>query len=141
MVSVASLLNSPLLDFRSVPNCHNIQTPNLQLLSILSFKNPICITAPSNQEPQLEPDHHFQLSQFQPFPSMVKDGAVFAKGKIKGTVNFPPFDNFDQTSLQQAQKFSIWPANGCMQEYARHIPYNSEKKTFLEKTGRESFEG
>lgn len=26
-------------------------------------------------------------------------------------------------------------------EYPRHIPYNSEKKSFLEKTGRESFEG
>lgn len=74
---------------------------------------------------------------------MVKDGAVFAKGKIKGTVNFPPYEakDNDPDSIQQIQKFSIWPNNGCMQDYARHIPYNSEKKSFLDKTGRESFEG
>lgn len=30
---------------------------------------------------------------------------------------------------------------GHIAEYPRHIPYNSEKKTFQEKTGRESFEG
>lgn len=30
---------------------------------------------------------------------------------------------------------------GKIGEYCRHIPYNSEKKGFLERTGRESFEG
>lgn len=74
---------------------------------------------------------------------MVKDGAIFAKGKIKGTVNYPPYEanKSDPESLRLIQKFAIWPNNGCMQEYARHIPYNSEKKSFLHKTGRESFEG
>jgi len=71
---------------------------------------------------------------------MTKDGAIFSKGKVKGEVNFPPFERFDEDILREVQKFQIYPL-GNIQEYAQHIPYNSEKKTFLEKTGRESFEG
>ncbi|KAK2630614.1 hypothetical protein QTJ16_001434 [Diplocarpon rosae] len=70
---------------------------------------------------------------------MNKDGAVFAKGKIKGEVRFPPFERLDEDVLREVQKFQIYPL-GNIQEYSRHIPYNSEKKSFLEKTGRESFE-
>jgi hypothetical protein len=71
---------------------------------------------------------------------MTKDGAVFAKGKIKGEVNFPPFEQFDEETTREVQRFEVYPL-GKMREYCRHIPYNSEKKSFLEKTGRESFEG
>ena len=71
---------------------------------------------------------------------MSKDGAIFAKGKIKGDVNFPPFEQFDQETIREVKKFEVYPL-GKVREYCRHIPYNSEKKTFLEKTGRESFEG
>ena len=71
---------------------------------------------------------------------MSKDGAVFSKGKIKGEVRFPPFETLDQRALQEIQKYNIYPF-GQIQSYCRHIPYNSEKKSFLEKTGRESFEG
>lgn len=71
---------------------------------------------------------------------MSKDGAVFAKGKIKGDINFPPFEQFDEDTLGELEKFDVYPL-GKVKEYCRHIPYNSEKKTFLEKTGRESFEG
>ncbi|PBP24739.1 hypothetical protein BUE80_DR004326 [Diplocarpon rosae] len=70
---------------------------------------------------------------------MNKDGAVFTKGKIKGEVRFPPFERLDEDVLREVQKFQIYPL-GNIQEYSRHIPYNSEKKSFLEKTGRESFE-
>jgi len=71
---------------------------------------------------------------------MTKDGAVFAKGKIKGDVNFSPFENLDSKALQETQRYEIFPL-GKIEQYCRHIPYNSEKKSFLEKTGRESFEG
>ena len=71
---------------------------------------------------------------------MTKDGAVFAKGKIKGDVSYPPFERFDEDTLLEIQKFQVYPL-GKITEYCRHIPYNSEKKSFLEKTGRESFEG
>ncbi|EKD17802.1 APSES transcription factor Xbp1 [Drepanopeziza brunnea f. sp. 'multigermtubi' MB_m1] len=70
---------------------------------------------------------------------MTKDGAVFAKGKIKGDVRFAPFERLDEDVLREVQRFHVYPL-GDIQEYARHIPYNSEKKSFLEKTGRESFE-
>ena len=71
---------------------------------------------------------------------MTKDGAVFAKGKIKGDVNFPPFERLDAETIREVEKFQVYPL-GKIQDYSRHIPYNSEKKSFLEKTGRESFEG
>lgn len=71
---------------------------------------------------------------------MTKDGAIFTKGKIKGEVNFPPFERFDEETMLEIQKYQVYPL-GKIQEYPRHIPYNSEKKSFLEKTGRESFEG
>lgn len=72
---------------------------------------------------------------------MSKDGAVFAKGnKIKGDVNFPPFEHLSEETMREVQRFTVYPL-GKIQDYCRHIPYNSEKKNFLEKTGRESFEG
>lgn len=71
---------------------------------------------------------------------MVKDGAIFSKGKVKGDVKFPPFENLSRETLKEVMKFHVYPL-GRITDYPRHIPYNSEKKTFLEKTGRESFEG
>ena len=71
---------------------------------------------------------------------MSKDGAVFAKGKIKGDVNYPPFEDLDEDTRHEINKFHVYPL-GKIELYCRHIPYNSEKKSFLEKTGRESFEG
>lgn len=72
---------------------------------------------------------------------MAKDGVIFQKGKIKGELNFPPFEHLDVETMREVQKFEVQPCLGTIQEYARHIPYNSEKKSFMEKTGREGFEG
>lgn len=72
---------------------------------------------------------------------MAKDsGGGFAKSKAKGSVNFPPFENLDEAALREINVYQIYPF-GKIQEYCRHIPYNSGKKDFYEKTGRESFEG
>lgn len=57
-----------------------------------------------------------------------------------GTVTFPPFENLDPESMREVQKYKVFPL-GEIVKYPRHIPYNSEKKSFLEKTGRHSFEG
>ncbi|KAI9823860.1 MAG: hypothetical protein M1826_007606 [Phylliscum demangeonii] len=71
---------------------------------------------------------------------MVKDGAVFAKGRAKGHVRYPPFDHItDATAQREFRRLAIYP-RGRIAEFPRHIPYNSDKKDFLEKTGRESFE-
>lgn len=71
---------------------------------------------------------------------MVKDSGGFVKSKAKGIVNFPPFESLDEHSLREIRRHQIYPW-GKIQEYCRHIPYNSGKKDFYDKTGRESFEG
>ncbi|KAI3322170.1 hypothetical protein HD806DRAFT_545366 [Xylariaceae sp. AK1471] len=74
-----------------------------------------------------------------PKHKMPKDAAVFTKSKPKGAINFQPHESLDDVSLRLVQKFQIYPL-GKIKEYSRHIPYNSGKKDFYEKTGRESFE-
>ncbi|KAF3026901.1 hypothetical protein E8E14_015110 [Neopestalotiopsis sp. 37M] len=70
---------------------------------------------------------------------MPKDAAVFTKAKPKGVINFRPFEQLEGSSMREVQKYQVFPL-GNIQEYCRHIPYNSGKKDFFEKTGRESFE-
>jgi hypothetical protein len=120
------------------------------MLSLSSLLNPISTSEPRRIEPPPSSSYYSKLSlkenpqfRLQDYPAktkMSKDGAVFSKGKIKGKVLFPPFENLDQDSLRAVRKFKVFPL-GEIVKYPRHIPYNSEKKSFLEKTGRESFEG
>ncbi|KAI0482865.1 hypothetical protein GGR56DRAFT_670698 [Xylariaceae sp. FL0804] len=70
---------------------------------------------------------------------MPKDLAPFTKSKPKGVVNFPPIENLDDQSRREVERFKVYPL-GKIQDFCRHIPYNSGKKDFYEKTGRESFE-
>ncbi|KAH8884753.1 hypothetical protein GQ53DRAFT_696999, partial [Thozetella sp. PMI_491] len=70
---------------------------------------------------------------------MTKESNGFAKAKAKGVVNFSPYDVLDAASVREARKYQVHPL-GRVHEYCRHIPYNSGKKDFYEKTGRESFE-
>lgn len=85
---------------------------------------------------------------------MTKDGALFLRGSPKGPVNYPPYEcseesvclNYQQRQelAEQHRAFKIWP-DGSPEEkianYVRHIPYSSEKKDFLNKTGRDAFDG
>ncbi|KAL2060877.1 hypothetical protein VTL71DRAFT_8929 [Oculimacula yallundae] len=122
MLSVASLLNPV--------------KPEPRGIFLPSSPSPSFYTSSSaHGSPLFIPSTHLSSKKSK----MTKDGAIFAKGKIKGEVNFPPFECLDEEVLREVRKFQIFPL-GNIQEYARHIPYNSEKKTFLEKTGRESFE-
>ncbi|KAF2812399.1 DNA-binding domain of Mlu1-box binding protein MBP1 [Mytilinidion resinicola] len=70
-----------------------------------------------------------------------KDAAVFTEGsKFKGPVNYPPHEAGDDEELATYHRqYQIHPV-GEIGRYCRHIPYNSEKKDFMAKTGRESFE-
>ncbi|KAI9672889.1 MAG: hypothetical protein M1829_004439 [Trizodia sp. TS-e1964] len=70
---------------------------------------------------------------------LTKDAAIFERGELKGTVRYPPYEAENNDLLQQLKMFQVYPL-GKIAEYCRHIPYNSEKKSFLVKTGRESFE-
>ena len=71
---------------------------------------------------------------------MSKDAAIFARGKVQGEVRYPPCEAQDEKLAAEHRRFSVYPM-GQISEYRRHIPYNSEKKTFLAKTGRGAFEG
>ena len=124
------------------------------MLSLSSLLNPISTSDPRQTDSAPTPSYYsdllvqrsarsaprIALQEFSPKSKMSKDGAVFSKGKIKGRVVYPPFEKLDQNSLRAVRKFKVYPF-GDIAKYPRHIPYNSEKKSFLEKTGRESFEG
>ncbi|KAF5569228.1 apses transcription factor xbp1 [Fusarium phyllophilum] len=68
-----------------------------------------------------------------------KDGNNMAKSKLRGPVKFHPFERLDEIALQEIHRFRVKPF-GNIQDSSLHIPYNSGKKDFYEKTGRESFE-
>ena len=123
------------------------------MLSVASLLNPIKSEQGSQRVPSSPPtpfiarpfnggSPHLPTQSASPIKKqkMTKDGAVFAKAKIKGEVNYAPFEKFDEDTMREIQRFQVYPL-GKIREYSRHIPYNSEKKSFLEKTGRESFEG
>jgi len=69
-----------------------------------------------------------------------KDAAVFTLGTIRGDCRYPPDEFRDEVLEAHHQQYEIFPM-GDVANYPRHIPYNSEKKTFLDRTGRECFEG
>ena len=69
-----------------------------------------------------------------------KAAATFVKGKPKGEVNYPPYEIQDEATAAEHMKFEVQPI-GRIGEYPKRIPYNSEKKTFQQKTGMDGFEG
>ncbi|KAL1871031.1 hypothetical protein VTK73DRAFT_2340 [Phialemonium thermophilum] len=62
-----------------------------------------------------------------------------SESNARGTVNFGPFEDLNEEALTQVKRFCVSPL-GRIRSCCRHIPYNSGKKDFYEKTGRESFE-
>jgi hypothetical protein len=74
-------------------------------------------------------------------PKMPKEHSSPPRTKPKGTIKFRPFEvGLDPHSLQAIQAFKVTPF-GNIQDCCVHIPYNSEKKDFHEKTGLDGFEG
>ncbi|KAF2840028.1 DNA-binding domain of Mlu1-box binding protein MBP1 [Patellaria atrata CBS 101060] len=68
-----------------------------------------------------------------------KDAAIFVKAKFNGPVRFPPHEADGDEELRSHHKsFQIHPM-GHIGEYCRNIPYQSEKKDFLARTGRDGF--
>lgn len=119
MASIASLLNP---EPQEVAERRKIQLPTP------------CSSGGRIREPKSPPPPR------QKKQKVSKDAAVFTRGKPRGEVRYPPCEFQDAELAKWHEKFEIHPM-GSISEYPRHIPYNSEKKSFLEKTGRESFEG
>lgn len=65
---------------------------------------------------------------------------VLSSPSTQGPINFPPFEDVDEETKQRVLKFNI-PQFGSITNSCEHIPYNSSKKDFFAKTGRESIEG
>ncbi|KAJ9236315.1 hypothetical protein DTO166G5_4077 [Paecilomyces variotii] len=112
MASIESLLNP-------LPELSRIQLPSPSLTSY------------TRDNPSPTPRHKKQ--------KVAKDAPIFTRGKTRGVVRYPPCEEQDEVLAEEHRRFEIHPM-GHIAEYPRHIPYNSEKKSFQEKTGRESFE-
>jgi hypothetical protein len=115
------------------------------MAAIRSLLNPL--PDANEQSVQLpSPSPTVYTQDFSPPPSsrkkqkLSKDAAVFTRGTIRGECRYPPCENRDEVLAVHHQQFEIHPM-GHIADYPRHIPYNSEKKSFLNNTGRESFEG
>ena len=86
-------------------------------------------------------------------PKAAKDAPVFTRSPVRGEVNFAPFECTERPSQltkderlelrDQHRYFKIFPSGGdqgLIADFVRRVPYNSEKKSFYSKTGREVFE-
>ncbi|KAI0843215.1 hypothetical protein F5Y06DRAFT_304662 [Hypoxylon sp. FL0890] len=119
------------------------------MLSLASLLNPAPPGPPINLPPS--PASSSSPTTSIPDESGLLDEPIMAKQKIpkstalvptsrpKGVINFLPHERLDEPLLRQIRKFRVHPF-GNIQDHSRHIPYNSGKKNFFEKTGRESFE-
>jgi len=113
-------------------------------MKISYLLNPFCGDRHNHREsksptPAFHPVTAVQAIRRQKIP---KDAPIFSDGnRTVGNVNFPPKENQnDQELLAQHRKFQIYPLGEIFKKGVRHIPYNSEKKDFLDKTGRDAFE-
>ncbi|KAI8957224.1 hypothetical protein F5Y11DRAFT_99799 [Daldinia sp. FL1419] len=120
------------------------------MLSVASLLNPAPPGPPINRFPPSPASSSSPTASIPDEPGLLddrimakqkipKNAALLPMSKPKGVVNFPPFENLDEASLRQVRQFRVRPF-GNIQDQSRHIPYNSTKKDFFEKTCRESFE-
>ncbi|PKY01045.1 hypothetical protein P168DRAFT_335005 [Aspergillus campestris IBT 28561] len=72
-------------------------------------------------------------------PKMAKDAPIFNRGRVRGECRFAPCERRDAELSKLHREFQIHPMSDIA-EFPRHIPYNSDKKSFQEKTGRGGFE-
>ncbi|KAJ5730375.1 APSES transcription factor Xbp1 [Penicillium malachiteum] len=67
-----------------------------------------------------------------------KDAPLFRAGGTRGEVRYPPNEDRTPELAQIHREWSIFPSNN-IDHYPRNIPYQSDKKSFQEKTGRDYF--
>jgi hypothetical protein len=79
-------------------------------------------------------------SNTQKKAKMPKDSPVFRPGNTVGEVRYPPCEERDEELARIHREFRLHPM-GEIAKFPRHIPYQSDKKSFQEKTGRDSFHG
>lgn len=104
------------------------------MVSIESLLNPLPTPSPTSSASTI-----MLCSPRQKKQKMAKDAPIFQRGKPKGEVRYPPCEMRNGEIASLHRDFCIHPF-GNIADYPRHIPYNSDKKSFQERTGRESFE-
>ena len=113
------------------------------MVPVSSLLNP---TPPPSERTDLSRSVSRTSSPFSPSllplkkQKMSKGAATFVKGKPKGEINYSPFEIQDTTTFSEHQKYEVKPV-GQISAYPKRIPYNSDKKSFQQKTGRDGFEG
>ncbi|KAF2867005.1 hypothetical protein BDV95DRAFT_503948 [Massariosphaeria phaeospora] len=118
-------------------------------MKIQSLLNPFCgdhhgYRSSESPTPATQPRSVVPIASAPKRQKIPKDAAIFTEGnKIVGPVNYPPYEAGDDEDLAaQHRMFQVYPMSkgDIYSKGVRHIPYNSEKKDFMVKTGREAFE-
>ncbi|KAH6855786.1 hypothetical protein B0I37DRAFT_350926 [Chaetomium sp. MPI-CAGE-AT-0009] len=119
------------------------------MVSVAELLNPEPPRAPlpTSRPPPVSPAQRTVAFRSQPTPvrpsietlRMTEDIKNTPRRKASAAINFPPFEVLDGPSLREVRKFQVHPF-GSIQETGERIPYNSGKKDFFTKTGREGFE-
>ncbi|KAK1752098.1 hypothetical protein QBC47DRAFT_65452 [Echria macrotheca] len=71
--------------------------------------------------------------------SMTRNHNGEARPQSRGEVRFPPYENLNADALATLRRFGV-NSVGSIQQSRKRIPYNSGKKEFSHKTGRDCFD-
>lgn len=118
------------------------------MVSVASLLNP---SPPIFERLRDTPDSASSSSSREgsPYPSsllpfkkqkMHKGASNLVMGEPKGKVKYPPYEIQDTHAAAEYRKYEVKPI-GQISDYPKRIPYNSDKKSFQQKTGRDGFEG
>jgi hypothetical protein len=143
MIKISSLLNAP---------------PSPGILPPFSALSPPLTPAPTSQASSITSSPPPPVARSGGASTglrqkMAKDAPVFNRNPARGEVHYSPFEVSDRCAMltkrerqelaENHRRFNIFPNGndeGLIRDFVRHIPYNSEKKAFSDKTGREAFE-
>ncbi|KAL8689274.1 MAG: hypothetical protein Q9218_005017 [Villophora microphyllina] len=114
------------------------------MLSVASLCNP---DPQASDHPKPLPSPCSTLYSPEPSPrtpygkkqKLCKDEATFVKGTPQMPVFYWPDERRDEKAAAEHEKHQLYPF-GRIAEYCKHVPYRSEKKTILNRTGREGFD-
>lgn len=116
----------------------------MKIQSLLNFPNGSSRQNRNADSPYPPPAQHYPAHGTIPRrQKLTKDAPVFSEGtKIVGYVNYPPHEAGNDRDLHaRHREFRVFPLGEILKKGVRHIPYASDKKDFLNKTGRDAFEG
>lgn len=140
MASIQSLLNpEPPIDSQPDPRCQDASPPPPSPPLAANSQGPKANgyrdrTSSSGVTSQQQPQPRTRKSR------VPKDAPVFVRGSIRGELRYPPCEERDEKLSEEHRRFQLYPM-GEIAEYPRHIPYSSDKKSFMHRTGRDYFEG